>query len=127
MFSEISVGLPTDKMKLSPGTRAGDFVFCSQVPLGPDGKVVPGGIEAECRQLFENFKVFMAEAGGSLADVVQLTVFMIDQDEFHVMDRIYREYFTANPYPSRATAFVSGLTHGMRVEVTAHAYLTGRS
>ena len=57
---------------LSPAVRAGDFIFVSgQVPVGPDGAVVAGGVEAQTRQVVENIEAALKLAGASLADIDQ--------------------------------------------------------
>ena len=78
-------------LPLSTAYRAGDLVFVSgQVGFGPDGKLVAGGIEAETRQTLDNIAAALALAGASLADVVKVTVFLADLEEFSAFNAVYR-------------------------------------
>ena len=109
-------------LPLSMAVRAGDFVFVSgQVGFGPDGKVVAGGIEAETRQTLDNIAAALRLAGASLADVVKVTVWLADLDEFPAFNAVYRTYFPQSP-PARSTV-EAGLMVDARVEieVVAHA------
>lgn len=109
-------GLP-----LSLACRAGDLVFVSgQVAFGPDGRLVPGGIDAETRQTLDNIAAALAEAGATLDDVVKLTVFLADLDEFAPFNAAFRDYFPASP-PARTTV-AAGLMLGARVEIEAIAF-----
>jgi 2-iminobutanoate/2-iminopropanoate deaminase len=108
----------------SPGTRSGNLVFVSgQLPLDGNGKLVPGGAEAETRQVIENIKAILAEAGATLADVTMAHVYLTDRDsDFETMNKVFREYFGDSP-PARATIEVSALGQGARVEIAAIAAL----
>jgi 2-iminobutanoate/2-iminopropanoate deaminase len=82
-----------------------------------------GGIGKQARQTFENLKVVMESAGGSLANVVQLTIFLVEAEDAAEMNRAYREYF-AEPFPNRATVVVKALlVEGMAIELTAQGYV----
>ena len=75
-------------------TRAGDFVFASgQVPMGPDGEIVEGGIVAQTHATFANIKAILAEYGLDLADVVKVTVWLADTRDFWPFNKVYAEYF----------------------------------
>lgn len=110
------------KLALSAAYRAGDFIFVSgQVAFGPDGKVVPGGIEAETRQTLDNIGASLAEAGAKLSDLVKVTVWLADLDDFPAFNATYATYFPASP-PARSTV-QAGLMVGARVEIEAVAYV----
>ena len=102
----------------SQAVRAGDTVYISgQIPLDPaSGQLVSGDIEAEIRRVFENLKAIATAAGGSLAHVVKLTVFLTDLAHFGKMNEIMATYF-AEPYPARAAVGVAQLPRGARVEM----------
>lgn len=111
-------------LPLSAGVRAGDYIFLSgQVGFGPDGRLVRGGIEAETRQTLDNLAAVLAQAGRSLADVVKVTVFLADLDEFAAFNGVYRTYFPSEP-PARSTV-EAGLMIGARVEIEAVAWCGG--
>ena len=94
-----------------------DLVFLSgQIPLVPEtGLVADGGLEAQAHQMFANIKAVLAEAGMSLSNVVQTTVFMTDLSQFAAFNAVYAEYFKA-PYPARSCVEVSALPKGVLVE-----------
>ncbi len=111
----------TAQVPLSPAVRAGDFVYASgQVPVGADGKVVTGGIEAETRQVLENVKAALALAGARMEDVVKTTVWLRDRGDFAAFNEVYRGYFPSEP-PARSTV-ESRLMIDIAVEIEAVAY-----
>jgi len=102
----------------SQAVRAGDTVYISgQIPLEPaTGALVSGDIDAEIRRVFDNLKAIAEAAGGSLASVVKLTVFLTDMGHFPRVNEIMATYF-AQPYPARAAVGVAALPRGARVEM----------
>ena len=115
----------TDKAPQAIGTysQAVDhhgMVFISgQIPLDPKNmEMVTGGIEPQIRQVFENLKAICTAAGGTLDDIVKLTVFLTDMGHFPQVNAIMEQYFTA-PYPARAAIGVSELPKGAEVEMDA--------
>ena len=96
------------------------LVFISgQIPLDPDSmEVVTGGIEPQIRRVFENLSAVCVAAGGSLDDIVKLTIFLTDLGAFPQVNTIMGQYFTA-PYPARAAVEVSALPKGVNVEMDA--------
>lgn len=105
---------------LSPAVRAGDFIFVSgQVPTR-DGAVVPGGIEAQTRQVLDNLAATLALAGAALSDVVKTTVILTDARDFAAFNAVYASYFPTNP-PARTTAEAK-LMIDIMVEIEAVAY-----
>lgn len=101
----------------SQAVRVGSTVYVSgQIPLDPaTGELVTGDIEAEIRRVFENLKAIAEAAGGSLASVAKLTVFLTDLTHFAKVNEIMATYFAA-PYPARAAIGVAQLPRGARVE-----------
>jgi reactive intermediate/imine deaminase len=102
----------------SQAVRAGDTVYVSgQIPLDPaTGILVSGDIEAEIRRVFENLRAIAEAAGGTLQDVVKLTVFLTDLDCFPKVNEIMATFFTP-PFPARAVVGVAALPRGARVEM----------
>lgn len=106
---------------LSPAVRAGDFVFVSgQVPVGPDGGVVGGGIAEQTTQVLDNVSAALALAGASLEQVVKTTVWLEDARDFGGMNKVYGAYFPLNP-PARTTV-ESRLMIDIKIEIEAVAY-----
>ncbi|GAB4351208.1 MAG: RidA family protein [Immundisolibacter sp.] len=104
----------------SQAIRAGETVYLSgQIPLDPvSGELVDGGIEAQAVQVFENLKAVAQAAGGSLAQVVKLTIFLTDLAHFAAVNEVMARYFEP-PYPARATVGVTALPRGAAVEADA--------
>jgi reactive intermediate/imine deaminase len=102
----------------SQAVRAGNTVYVSgQIPLDPATmQMVTGDIEAEIRRVFDNLQAIAEAAGGSLANVVKLTVFLTDLGHFAKANEIMATYFDL-PYPARAALQVSALPKGARVEM----------
>jgi len=107
----------------SQGVRAGCFLFVAgQIPLDPaTGKLVDGFEEA-ARRALENVKAIVEAAGGSLSDVVKVTVYLRDMSLFQDFNRVYSEYFRDSK-PARAVVEVSRLPLDAPLEVEAIAYL----
>lgn len=92
-----------------------------QIGLDPaKGELVPGGIQAETRQVLTNLKHVLAASDSSLESVIKTTVFLKDMADFAKMNAIYAEFFTQNP-PARSTVAVAGLPIGACVEIEAVA------
>jgi reactive intermediate/imine deaminase len=96
------------------------LVFVSgQIPLEPTSmEMVSGGIEAQIRRVFENLSAICMAAGGSLDDIVKLTVYLTDMGDFPHVNAIMEQYFTA-PFPARAAVGVAALPKGAKVEMDA--------
>ncbi|MDO9131245.1 MAG: RidA family protein [Anaerolineales bacterium] len=99
-----------------------NMVFTAgQIGLDPaKGELVPGGIQAETRQVLTNLKHVLAASDSSLESVIKTTVFLKDMADFAKMNAIYAEFFTQNP-PARSTVAVAGLPIGACVEIEAVA------
>jgi reactive intermediate/imine deaminase len=104
----------------SQAVRAGKLVFLSgQIPLQPDTMtVVEGDFEARARQVFKNLGAVAEAAGGSLDDVVKLTIFLTDLDNFATVNAVMEDFFT-QPFPARAAVGVASLPKGVDVEADA--------
>ena len=96
------------------------LVFLSgQIPLDPATmETVDGDFEARARQVFENLAAVAAAAGGSLDDVVKVTVFLTDLDDFATVNSVMEEFFQ-QPFPARAAVGVASLPKGVDVEADA--------
>jgi 2-iminobutanoate/2-iminopropanoate deaminase len=117
---------PRVSLPISPAVVAGDLFFATNVPVDlKTGSFVGGSIEAQTRQILANLETLLKEAGGDLADVVQITFFLIDAKDAAGMNKVYNEFFKDEPYPCRATLVVRELIGpaGMRIEATTQACL----
>ncbi len=106
----------------SQAVRHGNLIFCSgQIGLDPAiGQLVPGGVEAETRQVLLNLAAVLAAAGVTTDAVVRTTIYLVDLGDFTRVNEIYGAYFS-EPYPARATVGVSELPRGARIEIDAVA------
>ena len=104
----------------SQAVRTGNTVYMSgQIPLVPDTmELVSGDMEAQIRCVFDNLAAVAEAAGGSLADVVKLNVFLPDLGHFALVNEIMAEYFR-EPYPARAAVGVAALPKEAQVEMDA--------
>lgn len=104
----------------SQAIRAGGLVFLSgQIPLVPDTmEVVNGDFDARARQVFSNLEAVAQAAGGSLNDVVKLTIFLTDLDNFATVNAVMEDFFE-RPFPARAAVGVASLPRGVDVEADA--------
>jgi reactive intermediate/imine deaminase len=104
----------------SQAIQSGNLVFISgQIPLVPATmEVVDGDFEARARQVFENLQAVTEAAGGSLNDVVKLTVFLTDLGNFATVNSVMESFFE-QPFPARAAVGVVSLPKGVDVEADA--------
>jgi reactive intermediate/imine deaminase len=104
----------------SQAVRVGDTVYLSgQIPLVPATmQLVEGDIEAQIRRVFDNLRAVARAAGGELADVVKLNIFLTDLSHFPAVNQVMAEYFS-EPYPARAAIGVASLPKGAQVEMDA--------
>ncbi|MDD3530216.1 MAG: RidA family protein [Gallionellaceae bacterium] len=103
----------------SQAIRAGNTVYLSgQIGLDPASMQLVEGIEAQIHQVFRNLRAVAEAAGGSLADVVKLNVFLTDLGHFAMVNEIMARYFV-QPYTARAAVGVASLPRGALVEADA--------
>lgn len=113
-------GLPRPGSPYSPVVVSGDLVFTAgQVAVDEDGALVPGGIEEQTRRVLENVRTCLAAGGCSMDDVVKVTAFLADLDDFEAYNREYARHF-AKPFPARSTVGAR-LAPGLLVEIEALA------
>ena len=103
----------------SQAVRAGRTVYLSgQIGLDPASGQLVDGIEAQIRRVFGNLKAVTEAAGGSLADVVKITIYLTDLAHFARVNEIMADHF-GEPYPARAAVGVAALPRGALVEADA--------
>lgn len=91
--------------------------LAGQIGLDPATRqLVPGGLQAEARRALDNCKAVLETAGFTLADVVQVQVFLADINDYAALNEVYEGYFPP-PAPARAAFAVAALPRGARVEV----------
>jgi reactive intermediate/imine deaminase len=104
----------------SQAVQTGETVYLSgQIPLDPASmKVVEGPIEQQIEQVFKNLRAVAEAAGGSMANIAKLTVYLTDLDNFGCVSEVMARYFE-EPYPARAVIGVAALPLGVPVEIDA--------
>ncbi|MCL6232263.1 MULTISPECIES: RidA family protein [Acinetobacter] len=101
----------------SQAILVGDTLYLSgQIGLDPYSMELVEGIEAQIRRVFDNLKAVCEAAGGTLADIAKLNIFLTDLSNFQLVNQIMGEYF-AQPYPARAALGVASLPKGALVEM----------
>lgn len=108
----------------SQGVIAGNLLFVSgQIPINPaTGNVVSESIESQTTQVFKNLLAIISEAGSTFDDVVKLTIYLTDLENFAAVNKIMESFFS-KPFPARATIEVSRLPKDVGVEIDAIAQL----
>ena len=102
----------------SQAIRAGNIIFNSgQIPLDPvSGKLVPGGIEEQTRQVLANMRAILSSEGCGFSDIVKTTIYLTNLDDFATVNEIYGQCFSGLP-PARACVEVSALPKGALIEI----------
>ncbi len=104
----------------SQAVQCGDTVYLSgQIPLVPDSmEMVAGNMEAQIRRVFDNLSAVAEAAGGSLADIAKLNIYLTDLGHFPLVNQVMADYFL-EPYPARAAVGVAALPKDAAVEMDA--------
>ncbi len=104
----------------SQAVRSGQTVYLSgQIPLDPQSMtLVEGDIATQAERVFRNLQAVCEAAGGSLADVVRVGIYLTDLGDFAAVNEVMARHFST-PYPARSTIGVSALPRGAQVEVDA--------
>jgi reactive intermediate/imine deaminase len=104
----------------SQAVKVGNTVYLSgQIPLAPETmELVEGDMRAQIIRVFDNLTAVAKAAGGSLADISKLNIFLTDLSHFPLVNEIMAEYFS-EPYPARAAVGVASLPKGALVEMDA--------
>jgi 2-iminobutanoate/2-iminopropanoate deaminase len=113
-------GAPTN-LPFSNGIQVGDMLWVA----GTEG-TVSGDIEAETRTALENIKKVLDAAGYTPAEVVQVTVYLADINDFDKMNSVYKTFFP-DPKPTRTTVQVAHLVNNAKIEITSVAIHTPKS
>jgi len=101
--------------------KLGLIYTAGQIGMQPEtGKMVSGGIQAETRQVLENLRAVLEAGNSRLENVIKMTVFLVDMNDFQTMNEIYQEFFPENP-PARSAVAVKQLPKNALVEMEAVA------
>ena len=107
----------------SQAVKVGNFLYTSgQIALTPRGDFVGGDIERQTKQVLENLRAVLQEAGSDFDRVIKTTVFLADMDDFLKMNRVYSQYFGEHK-PARSTVAVKTLPGNALVEIECIALI----
>ena len=81
-------------------------------------KLINGTIEQETIRTLENIKAIILEAGGRLENILKITCYLADMDDFSAFNNVYKDYFIKGP-PARTTIQAGKLPAGMKIEIDA--------
>ena len=125
MIEKVETGIAPSSAPISDAVRAGKHVWLVAIAEDPvTGEIVAGGIDEQARRCLQNLDIAVRAAGGTLANLVMVQIFLIDSADAAGMNAVYREFFLHEPYPVRATVVVKELlAKGLRIEITAQAVL----
>ena len=113
-------GAPKAIGPYSQAVKSGSLVFISgQIPLDPKTMELVGeDVVRQTHQVFKNLSAIAKASGGNLVDIVKMTIYLTNLDNFSKINEIMASYFQ-EPYPARATIEVSALPKAALVEVEA--------
>ena len=101
---------------------AGEAFYAAHLSIDNDG-FVDGTIEAQTRKTMENIKDSVEAAGGTMDDITQCLIYLVDAADAVGMNSVYGEFFS-DPYPNRATVVISAiLIPGAKVEIVAYGQI----
>jgi 2-iminobutanoate/2-iminopropanoate deaminase len=92
------------------------------VGFGDDGKVVPGGMEAETRATFANIERTLKASGADMSNVVKINAYVTSLDSYSEFAKVREDVFVGN-LPASATVKVAGLLVGAQIEIEAVAFV----
>lgn len=105
----------------SQAVKAGNTLYCSgQIGLVPATGALVEGVTAQAEQAFTNLKAVLAEAGAQITDVVKISIFITDINDFAKVNEVMAKH-CPQPYPARSCMQVAALPKGTLVEVEAIA------
>ncbi len=115
---------PTAIGTYSQGISADNFVFTSgQIGIEPEtGAMVSGGIESQIEQVLRNICAILAVEKLSKNEILKLTVFLVDLNDFPKVNKAFENFFESNAYPARSTVEVSKLPMDALVEIECIAF-----
>ncbi|MBT0608713.1 RidA family protein [Aequorivita echinoideorum] len=103
--------------------RYGDMLYTSgQIAIDPKtGDLVTDDIAKETKQVMENLKAVLTEAGMTFENVIKTTIFISDMHNFAAINQVYATYFNETTAPARETVEVANLPKFVNVEISVVA------
>jgi 2-iminobutanoate/2-iminopropanoate deaminase len=102
----------------SQAVKSNGLLYVSgQLGIHPEtGDFVAGGVEEQTRQVFQNIRAILSEAGYEMPDIVKTTVYLTDMSDFAAVNGIYAAQFDGD-FPARSAVAVSALPKNGLVEI----------
>ncbi|MEG2708647.1 MAG: RidA family protein [Vagococcus sp.] len=105
----------------SQGVATEGLVFVSgQLPINGETGVMPEDVAEQAKESLNNIKSILAESGLTMNDIVKITIFLADMNDFAIANEVYGSYFS-EPFPSRSTVEISKLPKDAKIEIEAIA------
>jgi len=119
----------TEKAAMTGGPYSQAVIHNGLIYVSGQGAMDPvtneiclGTVEEEAAMGLENLRIILEEAGSCLENVLTMTVYLLDMDEYGRFNTVYKQYFKKNP-PARTCTQAACLPFGTRVEFTVTAHL----
>lgn len=114
---------PPPKGNYSQAVRTGDLLFISgQLPLDSEGRLVSGALADQAKQALSNIRAIVEAAGGTMANLVQCTIYVSDITHWVEVDKVYGTFMASVPVlPARAVVPVKEMHFGAHIEIQAIA------
>lgn len=107
----------------SQGLVCGNLFFTGVIGSKGENGDLPDSVYDQTKRIFENTQILLSQVGGSLDDIVKVTVYLLKISDFDEMNRAYKECLTKRPLPARATIAVKEMLEGVKVEMEITACL----
>jgi enamine deaminase RidA (YjgF/YER057c/UK114 family) len=122
MRKAVKTHLPAVSAPIEWATTADGVLYTAQIPMREDGSIETGDIGVQAKLTLENLRRTVEAAGGTMADVTQVMVFLPDPKDFAGMNAAFARAF-AKPYPNRATMIAGLMVPGAKIEIVAYAHV----
>ena len=123
MKQVVETGLPAVGAPIEWAVSADKVLYTAHIPIRQDGSFETGDAAAQMDVTMQNLKRSVEAAGGAMADVTQVLIYLTRAEDFAAINEVYARYFEP-PYPNRATVVVAGImVPGVVVEIVVHAHL----
>ncbi|MGH7124071.1 MAG: RidA family protein [Stellaceae bacterium] len=122
MKEAVDTGLKPPSHPLEWAIIGGGTLYTSHIAMKPDGSRETGDFKAQAQLTFNNLKRTVEAAGGTMADVTQVIVYLTKRESFAEMNEIYARCFP-KPYPNRATIIANLVGPEALIEIVAYAHL----
>jgi 2-iminobutanoate/2-iminopropanoate deaminase len=122
MKEKVETDLPDSSAPSEWAIKADNILYTVHWACLPDGTCSTGDIREQTRITLENLKRTVEAAGGTMADVVQVQVYITERENFQGMTEVYRSFFE-RPYPNRATIVAGIMVRGGLIEIMARAHI----